>query len=65
MNSFFRGMMSIFGWTDVFHDLSPKKRIEEILDEFYADHPWIERNDQKALINDMNTIANDYKDLYE
>lgn len=65
MNSFFRGIMSLFSWMDCFHNISPKERVDEILDDFYKDHPWIERNDQKALINDMNTIANDYKDLYE
>jgi hypothetical protein len=58
MDSFLKGFMSIFSWIDCFSNLSPKERVDEILDDFYADHPWIERDDNKAL-------ENDWKRLYE
>jgi len=58
MDSFLRGFMSIFSWIDCFSNLSPKERVDEMLDDFYADHPWIERDDNKAL-------ENDWKRLYE
>ena len=38
---------------DCFSNLSPKERVDEILDDFYLDHPWIERDDMKALENDF------------
>jgi len=56
MNSFLKGFMSLFSWSDCFHDLSPKDRVDEILDNFYLDHPHIERNDNKALENDFRAI---------
>lgn len=58
MNSFIKGFASIFSWINCFHNLSPKERVDEILDDFYLDHPWIERDDLKAL-------ENDFKSLYE
>jgi len=36
--------------------LSPKERVDEILDNFYLDHPYIERDDKKALENDWKAI---------
>lgn len=52
MNSFLRGFLSLFSWIDCFNNLSPKERVDEILDEFYLNHPEIERDDSKALAND-------------
>lgn len=56
--SLFKGFLSLFSWIDCFHSTSPKERVDQILDEFYADHPWIERDDQKALENDWKKIQN-------
>jgi len=61
MNSLLKGFMSLFSWMDCYHSLSPKERVDEILDDFYSDHPWIERNDQKALENDFKTLAQEHK----
>jgi len=60
MNSFLKGFMSLFNWMNCFNDLSPKERVDEILDDFYLDHPWIERDDNKALQKDSETIARDF-----
>ena len=59
MNAFLRGIWSIFGWMDSYSGLSPKERTDRILDDFYMEHPWIERDDIKALENDWRNIAND------
>lgn len=56
MNSFLKGFFSLFNWFDCFSNLSPKERVDEILDDFYADHPWIERDDNKALENDWKRL---------
>jgi hypothetical protein len=56
MNSFLKGIASIFSWMDCFSNLSPKKRVDEILDDFYLFHPWIERDDMKALENDFKSL---------
>ena len=37
---------------DCYHSLSPKERVNEILEKFYEDHPEFERDDNKALKND-------------
>lgn len=58
--SFFKGFCSLFSWIDCFHDLSPKERVDELLDNFYAEHPWIERDDLKAIQKDNETIARDF-----
>jgi hypothetical protein len=42
---------------DCYNDLSPKERVDEIFDDFYADYPWIERDDNKALENDWKIIG--------
>jgi hypothetical protein len=52
--------MSLFSWIDCFHDLSPKERVDEILDDFYYDHPHIERDDWKAIQKDNEAIARDF-----
>jgi hypothetical protein len=57
MKSFFKGFFSIFSWMDCYNDLSPKERVDEIFDDFYADYPWIERDDNKALENDWKIIG--------
>lgn len=54
--SFIKGFASLFSWMDCFHDLSPKERVDELLDNFYLDHPNIERDDAKALENDFKEI---------
>ena len=59
MNSFLRGFISIFDWFGC-DRRSPSERVEEILDEFYSDHPWIERDDRKALENDWKKVLGDY-----
>ena len=51
----------MFSWMDCFSNLSPKERVDEILDDFYLDHPWIERDDMKALENDLKALENDFK----
>ena len=51
--------MSLFSWMDCFHDLSPKERVDEILDNFYLDHSYIERDDNKALEKDFKAICAD------
>jgi hypothetical protein len=57
MQSFLKGFMSIFSWIDCFFsNQSPKERVDEMLDDFYADHPWIERDDNKALENDWKRL---------
>lgn len=58
--SFLKGFLNIFSWMDCFHNLSPKERTNEILDDFYLDHPWIERDDMKALENDFKVIEKDF-----
>lgn len=57
--SFFKGFLSLFSWMDCFHDLSPKERVDEILNNFYLDHPNIERDDLKALEKDFKAICAD------
>lgn len=61
MNAFFRGVYSLFSWMDCYHNLSPKERVDEILDGFYLDHPWIERDDLKALQKDFERASNEFK----
>lgn len=62
MHDFFKGFCSIFSW--MFKDsLSPKERVDEILNDFYNDHPWIERDDFKALEKDAETLYKDYYGL--
>lgn len=63
MNSFLKGFYSLFSWMDCFHNLSPKERVDEILEDFYLDYPWIERDDQKALEKDWKQLEKDR--LYE
>lgn len=58
--SFLKGFLSIFSWIDSYHNLSPEERVNEILDDFYLDHPYIERDDQKALEKDWQKVINDY-----
>jgi hypothetical protein len=50
MNSFLKGFISIFDW------MFPPKSVDEILDDFYLDHPEIERDDWKALEKDFQKI---------
>ena len=56
MNSFFRGFLYIFSWFDCYNNISPSERVEEILDDFYLDHPYIERDDLKALEKDSQNM---------
>jgi hypothetical protein len=58
--SFFKGFASLFSWMDCFHDLSPKERVDEILDNFYLDHPYLERDDLKAIQKDNEAVARDF-----
>jgi hypothetical protein len=37
----------MFNWTDCYHNLSPKERVDEILDEFYQNNEWIQRGDDQ------------------
>jgi hypothetical protein len=46
--------MSLFNWAF-------PKTAAEILDDFYLDHPEIERDDWTALAKDFQTIVNDSK----
>jgi hypothetical protein len=41
---------------DCYHDLSPSERVDEILNNFYSDHPEFERDDNKALEKDFKKI---------
>lgn len=63
MKSFLKGFFSIFSWMDCYNDLSPKERVDQILDEYYDNYPWIERNDSKALEKDREQIIKDYADV--
>lgn len=56
MNSFLKGFLSIFSWFDCYNNISPSERVEEILDDFYLDHPYIERDDLKALEKDAQNL---------
>jgi hypothetical protein len=56
MNSFLKGFFSLFNFFDCYHDLSPSERVDEMLDNFYLDHPYIERDDNKALEKDFKKI---------
>lgn len=58
--SFLKGVCSLFSWMDCFHNLSPKERVDEILNDFYEEYPLIERDDFKALEKDRATIARDF-----
>lgn len=49
--SFIDGFMSLFSWM-FSDDRSPSERVDEMLDEFYNKYPWIERDDNAALIKD-------------
>jgi len=49
-----KGFMSLFDWAF-------PKTAAEILDDFYFDHPEIERDDWTALAKDFQTIVNDSK----
>jgi len=59
MNGFIRGFLSVFGF-GWFEYQSPADRVKEVLDDFYDNHPNIERDDFKALQKDSETIANDF-----
>lgn len=48
------GFISLFDW------MFPRTA-EEIIDNFYLDHPEMEKDDIKALENDFRTIMNDSK----
>lgn len=61
MNAFFRGIYSLFSWMDCCHNLSSKERVDEVLDDFYLDHPWIERDDMKALQKDFERASNELR----
>jgi hypothetical protein len=54
--SFLKGFLSIFDWMTVDYSQSPKERVDEILNNFYSDHPEIERDDNKALEKDSQKI---------
>lgn len=54
--SFLKGFLSLFSWIDCYHNLSPKERVDEILDDFYMDHPEFERDDNKSLEKDSKKI---------
>lgn len=58
-NQFLKGFFSLFSWFDCYNNLSPSERVDEILDDFYYDHPYIERDDNKALEKDWKSL---YKD---
>jgi hypothetical protein len=60
MNSFLKGFLSLFSWFDCYNNLSPSERVDEILDDFYFDHPYIERDDLKALEKDFKKIWENY-----
>lgn len=60
MNSFFKGICSLFSWMECYGNLSPKERVDQILEDFYFDHPEIERDDLRALQKDSETIASDF-----
>jgi len=55
MNFIIKGFLSIFSWMD---SRSPSERVDEILDDFYNEYPWIERDDNKALENDFKKASN-------
>lgn len=59
MSAFLKGIISLFGWMDCFHCLSPKERVDESLDNFYSDYPWIERDDSRALEKDFKALQSD------
>lgn len=65
MNAFLRGFFSLFSWTDCFHYLSPRERVNEILENFYLDYPEIEKDDLKALEKDSRAIIGDFYDTFE
>ena len=56
MNSFLKGFLSLFDWFDCYNNLSSSERVDEILDDFYLDHPYIERDDLKALEKDYQNM---------
>jgi hypothetical protein len=60
MDAFLRGFCRMFSWIDCFHNLSPKERVDEILDNFYLDHSLIELDDLKALQNDSEQVFKDF-----
>ena len=60
MSGFLKGFTSFFNWLDCFHNLSPKERVDEVLDNFYLDHPDIERDDLKALQKDTERVIKDF-----
>lgn len=55
--NFFKSLASLFSWMDCFHALSPQERVDQMLDDFYFDHPEIERDDLKALENDWKKVT--------
>lgn len=65
MNAFLKGFISLFSWIDCFHNLSPKERVDEILEDFYLDYPEIEREDWKALQKDSQAVAMDFYDNFK
>lgn len=64
MNAFWKGFCSLFSWIDCFSNQSPKERVDEILDNFYSDYPWIEKDDKKALENDSKMLEKDHNQLW-
>jgi hypothetical protein len=57
--------MSLFDWILVDFSKSPKERVDETLDGYYNEFPWIERDDNIALLKDSEALNEDFRKIYE
>lgn len=64
MNAILKGFMCLFDWMFVDFSKSPKERVDEILEDYYNEHPWIERNDNIALLKDSEALNEDFRKIY-
>lgn len=65
MNEILKGFMSLFDWMFVDFSKSPKERVDETLEDYYNEYPWIERDDNIALLKDSEALNEDFRKIYE
>jgi hypothetical protein len=51
------------GFANIFNLFPSQRSADEILDEFYENHPYIERDDNIALQNDLKVLEKDLNNI--
>jgi hypothetical protein len=65
MNAILKGFMSLFDWILVDFSKSPSERVDETLEDHYNKFPWIESDDNIALLKDSEALNEDFRKIYE